>query len=155
MLFFCLILLGIALTVIAVEDWKSYTVSGVKCLLCWGLIFFVWKLLNAPIVVGVILIVSFILFYALPEMPAIGSADFLPLAMYICVFLVDGLVSPLVFMYPLSLLASLIPYGKLYGRMHGYAWKFGSKVYMPALPCFAAAWWISAFACVIYFIARG
>ena len=155
MLFFCLILLGITLTVIAVEDWKSYTVSGVKCLVCWGLIFSAWVLLNAPIPVGVILIISFILFYALPEIPAIGSADFLPLAMYICVFFVDGLISPLVFMYPLSLLASLIPYGKFYGKMHGYVWKFGSNVYMPALPCFAAAWWLSTITYIVYTVIRG
>lgn len=154
MLFINLAVMAVLLVWMAVEDWKLSTVAGVKCLLGWLAILMACVTLDPPIFIWVILAVLCFVFYALPDLGFVSSADILPVAMYISVFLAEGFTSPLVFIYPICLLSCLVPYGKIYARAHKFNWSFGDNVYMPALPCFAVAWILGLLAYAIFLIIR-
>lgn len=145
-----LILCGVAMSIAAKEDWKSSTVSGVICVICWAIValsLFLWGL-GAPQVF--VCFAMCLAFYILgPESP-LGSADLLPLAMYIATYAQDNFLSPVPLMYPLCILVILVPYAKVYGKVSGSGWKIFRMQRMPMLPCLAIAWWLSVISYVIY-----
>lgn len=148
--FSSLVVCAVLLTWAAVEDWKDSTVAGHICLLCWIAAFcsvFIW---GVNVILTAIVVLMCVLFYASGEDSPFGSADLLPLAMYFVTFVSDGFSSPGLLMYPIALLVLLYPYGKLYGKTHGFTWKLGAKVYMPMLPCMAAGWWLATAAYMIF-----
>lgn len=145
-----LISCGVALSIAAKEDWKSSTVSGIICVICWAIIALSLFLWGFGILHVCICIIMCLAFYILgPESPA-GSADLLPLAMYIATYAQDNFLSPVPLMYPLCILVILVPYAKVYGKVSGSGWKIFRMQRMPMLPCLAIAWWLSVISYVIY-----
>lgn len=148
-----LILCGAALIVAAVEDWRSSTVSGLVCLICWvitGLAALLWGL--APVQTFICGVLCAVFYVYGPNCP-LGSADILPLAMYIATYVQGDVESPVQIMYPLCVASILIPYAKLYGRVTGTGWKLFNMQYMPMLPCLTAAWWMAVIVYVVYRVA--
>lgn len=145
----CAVLGCVFLILMAAEDWKTMEISGWKCTATWALTIVSWYLCGHNIVAGVVILILLIVYYAPFELSVFGDADIIPLAMFIAIPCSLGLFSIYVLSYPITLLLCLVPYGKLYAREHGFSWKFGDKVIMPALPCFAVSWCVSTLSNIV------
>lgn len=145
-------LLSLILIPVAKDDWKDSLVDGRLCLIAWVCTGIAWFLCGHGLWTGIIIAAMCVVFYAKSESDIFGSADFLPVAMYFAVYLQQGFTTGIIIMYPVCLLAVLVPYGKFYAKTHGFEWKLGDRVFMPMLPCMAAAWWLSAVCYTVYYI---
>lgn len=138
------------LIIMGFDDWKDNMVSGVYCLIAWVTSMVAWFLCGRNLNICIVLLILFVAFYITPGESFINSADILPIAMYIATFVQLGSRSMEIFMFPFCTLLVMIPYGKFYAHANGFKWKFGDKVPMPMLPCFAAAWCLSVICVCIY-----
>lgn len=144
------IILSILFIPMAIDDWKDNYVDGRLCLVAWILTGLAWFFCGYQLWTGIVLLVLVIIFYSKFEIPLFGDADILPIAMYIAVFLSVGTGRAIWIMYPLCLLACLIPYAKIYCKAHGSVWKPFCGIAMPMLPCFAVGWWLATISYAIY-----
>lgn len=153
-LFTVLVIDGITLAIMAFQDYHDCTVSGVLCIVSAvsNCIFAVLSV-NSTIIIFIICAMTVVMVVP-AEIPIFGDADFVPLIMYLSVFLSRYSSLSLCCVYPLCLLCVLIPYAKWYARSKGKEWYFGCKEMIPAIPAFALAWVMSiasiAFLLVVY-----
>ena len=140
MLTFFSLLCCVILLIMAREDWKTNAVSEWKCLISWMLVAVSWFYCGHNVLNGVILALLLVLYYLPFEISVFGDADIIPFAMFIAISCSEGLFSIYAIAYLIILLITLIPYGKFYAKVHDFKWKFGDRVMMPALPCFAFVW---------------
>lgn len=137
---------GGMLTYMAVDDWRSNTVSGVGCLISWCVVAAGVILVPTYVAVYIALVLLAVLFYLPVDIPMFGDADIIPVAMITHVtagVMAIHLTTVYYCLYLLVLLLLLFPYAKYWAKKHGTEWHFGSGTMVPALPCFAAAWWVA------------
>ena len=140
---------GIIMLIAAKEDLKSYDVSGELCVIWWVMCFACEFFMGRNWIIITAMIFMCVVFYYPKDIPFFGDADILPFASYLAVYVNSDLnyMAPLLYLFALGL--SLVPYGVMWGRKNGVRWYIGSKIEMPVLPCFAAAWIISG---ICYFV---
>lgn len=153
------LIVNLALTIVfcimSVEDWRSMSISGLQCFVSWVLLGSYTLLFGELLPVCVIIVVIGIFFYAVKADCFITSADVIPLVAYLAVYWASGFDVVRSLLFPLSLLAILFPYGKVYAKSHGFEWHIGDRVPMPMLPCFASAWMCALIANIILYFMRG
>ena len=145
---------GAVLIPMSKDDWKDMSVSGELCVLAWCILVASWWLCGMNLITGLIGLALIVLFYFISD-SFFGSADMIPGVMYLVVWCSGSTDSwAMTMAYPMCLALLLIPYGKFYAKTHGFKWKFGDKVYMPALPVLTAGWWLSIVCLAIYIVVQ-
>lgn len=147
------IVCGMVLTAMAVQDWKTTTVSGELCHL--GVItalFAIWQLQPAHFLVMTVIVALLLLVIWNVGIPFIGEADLIPIAFAFAIYGSKACPFSWIGIYPLCLLFVLIPYGRVYAKLSGEEWHFGCGKYVPALPIFAIAWWQSVVCMTILYL---
>lgn len=134
---------GVLLTAMAVDDWKTSSVAGWLCLVTWVLLFGGFFLCRSGWTVFILVSLLVVAFYLPLDIPFFGDADIMPFAMWLVVFCGKGVPFMLAIAYMVTLLAALIPYALVWGRLHGMGWRLQRGQMMPMLPVFALAWWVS------------
>lgn len=150
-LFMFMIVHGVLLTVMAVQDWKTTTVAGELCLVSGLVSGFALYWLRASVPAIILIAILYLVLFSPMEIPCFGDADIVPFAMLLSVFSTEA--CPLCWLptFPLCLLSVLYPYAKIYSKAQGRDWHFGSMQYIPALPAFATAWWLTLICMVVLY----
>ena len=137
------LVLAMIFMIMSAEDWNHTTVAEVWCMLCW-------VVLSAVVIYSVpnrlclgVLIAGMLIYGCRYDVPMFGDADIIPVVSYVCLLLCAGVSFWYWYLGPTVLLLCLVPYGKLYGRLHGFVWHFGDNKPVPALPVFTVAWLIT------------
>ena len=145
-----LTLFGILLTLMAIQDWKTSDVSGELCLLSWITVCITYMMINRSKIVGAALVLMLISFYGNITFTVLGEADYIPIAMYLVCYWKDFSHCIEAMFLLVSLLIILIPYAKFYTRTKGKEWHLGANMFVPVLPAFALAWWMSLAELILY-----
>lgn len=144
---------SLLITTMAVQDLKTTSVSGELCLCASGIaLLALWQLHSRHWLVIMMVIALLVLVIGNVGLPFIGEADLVPIAFAFVIYGSKDCPISWIFIYPLSLLFVLIPYAKVYANLSGEEWHFGCGKYVPALPAFALAWWLSLVCMTVLYI---
>lgn len=153
------ILLAVAISLLCIpmclEDWRSSLISEFWCWLMLGASWLAWVLNGRNVLSFVIMVAITLLFVLNREFKYVGDADLLCIAMYAGVFVHYGVYSPVTYMWPVVVLCLMVPYAKVYSRVHGIQWRLFGGVMMPAFPLISVSWWVTTVAFIIYNVIGG